>query len=581
MQSASRTITGEDPDVAALSAKATLCGNAAEELVRPSSEPASPAARSPLFYYGLSLLSVAAALALKLEFQRHDLPFPFTSFSLAAIALSFWYGGRGPGVLAVISSSVAVAFVIAVPNSNSLSIQSSFLNHVLLAVLVSWIVSSRRHADRLLAQAHSELELKVNERTASLRLTNDELQIEVAERKRAEEALRASEQVARGQVDALVYSLDVLASAPDLDNFFESMLGTTARLLNGTSEALWLHDAKSDSLVLRVAAVDPVSTVAGEEHPLIADPMLWKQDGIVQETFSTGAPAVFEDLDHDPRVSPAMREYFRAIGTKKCLTVPVLLAGNVRGLISIRHGERPPYRPEEIELAQALAHQAMLAIQLTELAGQRQQAAVLEERNRIARDIHDTLAQGFTGVIIQLEAAEDAISSSLMNEAGQHMHRAADLARQSLSEARRSVSALRPKALEDANFWEALQENIKLITAGTTLRTGFQLSGPPRELPATWQANLLRIGQEALTNTLKHAHATQFNSRLSFNGQDLRLELSDDGDGFEVRGRHDGFGLAGMRERVAQMGGTLTVTSTQGAGTKLVVVLPFKEELLP
>ena len=81
----------------------------------------------------------------------------------------------------------------------------------------------------------------------------------------------------------------------------------------------------------------------------------------------------------------------------------------MKGFIGIRHGDRPPYRPEEIELAQALAHQAMLAIQLNEFAEQSRQSAILEERNRMARDIHDTLAQGFTGVIVQLEAVEDAI----------------------------------------------------------------------------------------------------------------------------------------------------------------------------
>jgi Signal transduction histidine kinase len=88
------------------------------------------------------------------------------------------------------------------------------------------------------------------------------------------------------------------------------------------------------------------------------------------------------------------------------------VGGRVRGFIGIRHGERPSYRPEEIELAQALAHQAMLAIQLNEFAEKSRQSAILEERNRMARDIHDTLAQGFTGVIVQLEAADDAIGCS-------------------------------------------------------------------------------------------------------------------------------------------------------------------------
>src|SRR5204863_1627477 len=148
--------------------------------------------------------------------------------------------------------------------------------------------------------------------------------------------------------------------------------------------------------------------------------------------------------------------------------------GQVRGFIGVRHDDRAPYRPEEIELTQALAHQVMLALQLNEVAEQGQRAAVFEERNRMARDIHDTLAQGFTGVIVQLEAAEAAIFYGCRKEADNHLHRAAELARRSLSEARRSVHALRPRALEEHNFWDELKGTIKNTTAGTALHTKFQ-----------------------------------------------------------------------------------------------------------
>src|SRR5439155_14518755 len=135
----------------------------------------------------------------------------------------------------------------------------------------------------------------------------------------------------------------------------------------------------------------------------------------------------------------------------------------------------PPYRQEEIELAQALEHQDMIAIQLNEFAEQSRQAAVLEERNRMARDIHDTLAQGFTGVIVQLEAAEDAIACCRRKEANEHLRRASELARQGLNEARRSVHALRPQALHRGNFWAALKGTVKNTTAGTALHTRFEL----------------------------------------------------------------------------------------------------------
>src|SRR2546422_2719309 len=375
------------------------------------------------------------------------------------------------------------------------------------------------------------------------------------ERDRAAEALRASEQVARGQVEALAYSLDVLATAPAPDRFLGQMLSTIGRLLDAQSVILWLLDESNESLVLRAWAEGANFEKADPKHPFIKNPLSWKDDPGLRELFFSGAPVACEDIDHDPYTSSDLREYLKSGGTKKFLRIPTLVGGRVKGFIGIRHGDRPPYRPEEIELAQALAHQAMLAIQLNEFAEHSRQAAILQERNRMARDIHDTLAQGFTGVIVQLEAVEDAIACCRRKEANEHLQRASQLARQSLNEARRSVRALRPQALQHGNFWDALKGIIKNTTAGTALHTTFNLRGKMRHLPLAWQENLLHIGQEALTNALRYAHPRNFETKLTFNAKELRLELRDDGDGFKVKDRHDGFGLAGDRERVGIMGG--------------------------
>jgi PAS domain S-box-containing protein len=398
------------------------------------------------------------------------------------------------------------------------------------------------------------------------------------ERKRAEEALHASEQLARGQVEALTYSLDVLATAPAPDKFLGQMLSTIGRLLDAQSVILWLLDEPNDSLVLRAWAEGANFEKADPEHPFIKNPLSWKEDSGLEEMFFSGAPVACEDIEHDPRISSALREYLKSGGTRKFLRIPTLVGGRVKGFIGIRHGARPPYRPEEIELAQALAHQAMLAIQLNEFAEQSRQAAVLEERNRMARDIHDTLAQGFTGVIVQLEAAEDAIACCRHKEADKHLQQASELARRSLNEARRSVHALRPGALQNGNFWEALKGIIRNTTVGTAVHTSFALRGKLPELPQVWQENLLHIGQEGLTNALKYAHPRNFETRLSCNTRELRLELRNDGDGFKVKDRHDGVGLTGMRERVEQMGGKLEITSSRSKGTKVVVTLPYNHE---
>jgi PAS domain S-box-containing protein len=452
--------------------------------------------------------------------------------------------------------------------------RASALKHGLRASWSSPVLSSKGKVLGTFCMYYRERRSPNSQDRELLEVATHLVQVAI-ERDRAEEALRASEQVARGQVEALTYSLDVLATAPAPDKFIGQMLSTIGRLLGAQSVILWLLNEATESLVLRAAAQGANFAAADPEHPFVKNPFLWKEDKVLQETVFTGAPVICEDLENDPRVTGAIREYFKSKGTKKYLTIPTLVGGQVKGFIGIRHGDRPAYRPEEIELAQALAHQAMLAIQLNEFAEQSRQSAILEERNRMARDIHDTLAQGFTGVIVQLESAEDAIACCRRKEANEHLRRASELARRSLNEARRSVHALRPQALQRDNFWEAFKGIVKNTTAGTHLHTKFELRGRLRRLSPIWQENLLHIGQEALTNALKYARPRNFETRLIFNSKELRLELSDDGHGFRVKDRHDGLGLAGMRERTEQMGGTLKITSSRGKGTRIVVTVPY------
>jgi signal transduction histidine kinase len=149
------------------------------------------------------------------------------------------------------------------------------------------------------------------------------------------------------------------------------------------------------------------------------------------------------------------------------------------------------------------------------------------------------------------------------------------LAREGLGEARRSVRALRPRALDQKDLCEALEDLIQKMTAGTPVQTEFIVRGQPRELPLHWEENLLHIGQEVLTNVLRHAQASNFNAQLAFDHGEVLLDLRDNGSGFDPSGRHDGFGLQGMRERVEGMGGQLAIQSAKGQGTAISIVLPL------
>jgi len=393
------------------------------------------------------------------------------------------------------------------------------------------------------------------------------------ERDRAEQALRASEQLARGHVEVMMRSLDVLATEAAPEKFIGEMLKTIGQHLGAHRVMFWLLNEQDNTLRVRITIEDGQQVAPHRDHPWVVDPHSWKTNPLVQAILFTKAPVVCDHIEYDPRITPEHRRYLTSRGCKRFMLIPVSVLGDVRGFIGIQHVERATYRSEEIELAQALAHHVLIAAQMQEVSEQERQTAILQERTRMARDIHDTLAQGFTGVVVQMEAAEEALLEEDPENAIRHVRRARELAREGLNEARRSVHALRPQALEKAAFTDALEAIIKNTTVGTSLRAEFQLEGNPRELGPEVEENLLHIGQEALTNALKHAHATKFLARLSFNSDAVRLELHDDGDGFAIEGVSGrGFGLLGMKERAEQIGATLTVSSKPGSGTSIVTV---------
>jgi PAS domain S-box-containing protein len=403
---------------------------------------------------------------------------------------------------------------------------------------------------------------------------------DITERKQAAEALRASAQLARGQAEALSHTLDALAMESAPDRLVEHVLRTIIGQLDAQSTGVWLRNQAGGLVNFEFAfengrLLTKSDAALAKIIPALKTEDVWPWP----EIFRTGKPSVVEDIREGP--SFPWREHVLRMGVITILTVPMLVAGQVEGVIGIRFTRRRTFRTEEMELAQALAHQAMLAIQLMRLSQQSREAAVAAERNRMARDIHDTLAQGFTGVIVQLEAAADATCEGMVKEANEHIARASDLARGSLQEARRSVRALRPQALEEKDLCGALEDLLKKMTAGTDLRTELALEGTSRALPALWAENLLRIGQEVLTNSLRHASASEFKARLSFNQDHVRLTLRDNGDGFDPAGKHDGFGLLGIRERVEAMNGQLTIQSGRDEGTAISITLPCADNPQP
>ncbi len=206
---------------------------------------------------------------------------------------------------------------------------------------------------------------------------------------------------------------------------------------------------------------------------------------------------------------------------------------------------------------------------------QAEAASILEERNRMAREIHDTLAQAFTGILAQVGAAKQVLTDDL-EATGAHLDLIKELARTGLTEARRSVVALRPQLLEEGSLHSALHRLVaQLRTAAMDTTLHNEIEGAVYSLPTEVENNLLRIGQEALTNAARHANADEIRVKLVYDLDQVCLRVQDNGQGFGVGSIpcSEGFGLIGMSERAERIGAQLTIRSQLGQGTEIIVTV--------
>ena len=286
-------------------------------------------------------------------------------------------------------------------------------------------------------------------------------------------------------------------------------------------------------------------------------------------------PFVLRDCAANPMLRHA-REWFAARGVETTLLIPVLGTGRLAGWFALFSRETRDYGDEELKRAENLGQQLKLAIELARAAAEERESAVLAERSRIARELHDTLAQSFTTILIQLEAAKD-LPNGEKREAFVPLARARAVARESLAEARRAVWAMRPRALDESDLATALDRLVRELSASSSLALAFAVRGAPQPLPIRMETDLLRVAQEALTNALRHSRASSVRVALTFAEADVTVMVEDDGRGLarqDARGE-GGFGLIGMRERVEGLGGKLLISSRPGRGTRIQAKVPI------
>lgn len=322
----------------------------------------------------------------------------------------------------------------------------------------------------------------------------------------------------------------------------------------------------------------------------------WSSRGWPGGVDLEGFDPLAETKDGSPRTlrigesSACERPAWRERGVRSTLLVPLTAPGGQRvGVLAVASRSRR-FSQGEIRFYQTIGAQVALALEnarlLEEARSAGRKAGVLRERQRMAHEIHDTLAQGFTSIVINLEAAEGAMLTQA-RQVRYHLDQIGLTARESLAEARRLVWALRPGALDEDSLPEALGRLAERWAIESGVFCGFTATGVPHTLPGGIETALFRVAQEALTNVRKHAGASRVALTLSYLGDAIALDVRDDGAGFDptvapararTRGA-GGFGLTGMRERIEECGGTLSVESAPGEGTTLAVCLPVSPGL--
>ncbi|NJL22360.1 MAG: GAF domain-containing protein [Leptolyngbyaceae cyanobacterium SM1_3_5] len=426
-----------------------------------------------------------------------------------------------------------------------------------------------------------ELELAqalTQQATLAIQLTRlaEEVKQAAIAREQEQAALeRAAELVKTNQ--ALKNSLDVLATDPDIDSFIGQLLSAIATQFNSPIVEYWYHTPKQMTYLgmmhwqqrtySRSQIVDRLPHHPGVAGYRVPEALL---DG--ESLYHRHRPLYIPNLATSALADAA--DWYEQQGIQQLLNFPMTLGDESIGAIAIYLPATQPFTTEDQELAQALTHQATLAVQLTRLAEEAKQLALIQERAFTAREIHDTLAQDFGGILMQLQAADRLYTLKPEKSQG-HITHARDLARRGLAEARSSIWVLSQEGEAYSKLSEVLQQLVAQMAIGSDTQTTTTITGTPYSLSSMQGMNLLRIAQESLNNALRHANAQTISLLLDYAPNQLHLQIIDDGIGFAASSPGKGFGLRGMQQRADSIGAQFNLQSEPDRGTAIEVLLPI------
>jgi signal transduction histidine kinase len=378
---------------------------------------------------------------------------------------------------------------------------------------------------------------------------------------------RRAECMAHIQSDAVQLALDLLVREPDITGFFRAFIKTLVEESESHACSVWLLDQEGSRCDLWMANIDGAFFMKESEGWAA---LTLPRDGMAAHLLAhkPGWTETMEYAGRDARFPDAVQAFNRARAIESVVVAPLVLSTRNLGWVALSTGAT-----SECEvlwrraLVEAMARQATLALHQSRLAEQsrveERRQAVLEERNRMARDIHDTLAQGFGAILMQLQSAQRS-GAVLPAAAARSLETAVDLARTHMIDARRSVSALRPHPAATEDVAAALVRMTDLARRTTVAALPPLGGGVDREI--------IGIAQEALTNAVRHARARQISVQAAaVRSVGFRLSVADDGRGIAREHRGTGFGMTSMQERAERIGASLTIVTAPRSGTEVVL----------
>jgi len=304
------------------------------------------------------------------------------------------------------------------------------------------------------------------------------------------------------------------------------------------------------------------------EPQFIPGPVKVGGQGITAWVAATGEPLLAADVSQEPRY------LFWPDTAETCseLAVALKTKAGVIGVLNVESDQLNAFDESDITVLQSLAHQAAIAIENARLYNQAQQAAVLEERQRLARDLHDSVSQALYGMTLYSQAAAGQLAAGCTDRAADYLRELQETAQEALAEMRLLIFELRPPILEEEGLVAALQSRLQAVEGRAGLKTDLQAEVEGR-LPPRIEEGLYRIAQEVLNNAVKHARARNIAVHLRRQERTVTLAISDDGVGFDpaTARKQGGLGLSAVEERAAQLGGQLTLQSRLGEGTWVLV----------